>query len=55
MSFSDDRTAKKSLIKLYLAIDSSTLLLPENEQKNYQNIEVNGSSKLEEVTPDKSG
>ncbi|NEQ40844.1 MAG: hypothetical protein F6K40_33345 [Okeania sp. SIO3I5] len=30
------------------------MLFPENEQKNYQNIEVNGSSKLEEVTPEKS-
>jgi len=31
------------------------LLLPENEQKNYQNLEVNGSSKLEEFTSEKSG
>ena len=54
MSFSDDRTAKKSLTELCWAIDSSTLLFPENEQKNYQNIAENGSYKLEEVTSEKS-
>ncbi|MEB3341333.1 carbon-phosphorus lyase complex subunit PhnI [Okeania sp.] len=26
----------------------------QNEQKNNQNVEINGKSKLEEVTPDKS-